>query len=338
MPGSRRRAGEVRVPEHTQGRRVAVVGSLVLDLTLWVPHFPRRGETLHPTRFEIFAGGKGFNQAVTARRLGAHVSMVGRVGNDAFADRFAQLLDREGIEHRHVVRDEQLGTSLGIPLIDPQGENCIVGVPLANTRLSAADVEAARAQVESSQVLLLQMEVPFAACLRAAEIARQAGASVVFNPAPAHPDARGFLERGPQGADLIDWLIANEVEAEMLSGIRVDGLGAARQAARALVARGLRRGAVVTLGAQGAVAVTPQVERHVPAFPVQAVDPTGAGDAFCGAWAVALAEGLSLEDSLRFANAAGALCVTQAGAEPSLPRREAVDAFLAAHRAGRRAD
>ena len=316
--------------------RVAVVGSLVMDLTLWLPHFPRRGETLHPTRFEMFAGGKGFNQAVAARRLGAQVALVGRVGNDAFAERFTEILVREAIDHKHVVRDERLGTSLGIPLIDPSGENCILGVPLANTRLSAADVEAARHLVEQSQVTLLQMEVPFETSLRAAEIARQAGAMVVLNPAPAHPDARGFLERGPQGADLVDWLIANEIEAEMLSGIRVDGLSSARQAARALVARGLRRGAVVTLGAQGAVAATAQVERHVSAFPVQAVDPTGAGDSFCGAWAVALAEGMPLEDALRFANAAGALCVMHAGAEPSLPRRAAVEAFLADHPAGPR--
>ncbi len=317
--------------------RVAVVGSLVMDLTLWLPHFPRRGETLHPTRFEMFAGGKGFNQAVTARRLGAAVAMVGRVGKDTFGERFLEVLSRESIDHEHVLRDERLGTSLGIPLIDPSGENCILGVPLANTRLSETDVEAARSLIERSQVTLLQMEVPFEASRRAAEIARQAGGAVVLNPAPAHPEARGFLERGPGGADLVDWLIANEVEAEMLSGIRVDGLSAARQAARALVARGLRRGAVVTLGAQGAVAATAQVERHVPAFPVEVVDPTGAGDAFCGAWGVALAEGLALADALRFANAAGALCVTQAGAEPSLPRRAAVEAFLADHPAGRRA-
>ena len=307
--------------------RIAVVGSLVMDLVLWLPHFPRRGETLHPTRFEIFAGGKGFNQAVTARRLGAEVGMIGRVGNDAFGDRFFEHLRREGIDPRHISRDPELGTSLGIPMIDPQGENSIIGVPLANTRLTPAEIDAGQDLIQASQVLLLQLEIPVGTSIRAAAIARAAGASVILNPAPAHQPVGPFFDLQPDQEPYLDWLIANEIEAEMLSGMRVSDLNGARQAARALLARGVRRGVVVTLGQQGALAVTPQVERHGPAFQVTSVDPTGAGDAFCGAWAVAMAEGMPVEEALRFSNAAGAVCVTQAGAEPSLPRREAVEAL-----------
>jgi ribokinase len=308
--------------------RISVVGSLVMDLVVWLPHFPRRGETLHPTRFAIFAGGKGFNQAVTARRLGASVGMIGRVGRDAFGDRFVEHLRRERIDPGHIRRDEELGTSLGIPMIDPQGENSIIGIPLANTRLSPEDIEAGREVIEASQVMLLQLEIPVATSLHAAAIACQAGAAVILNPAPAHLPVGPFFGLHPGEEPHLDWLIANEVEAEMLSGIRVADLNGARQAARAVQARGLRKGVVITLGAQGALVVTREVERYGPAFPVQPVDPTGAGDAFCGAWAVAVAEGMPLEEALRFANAAGALCVTKAGAEPSLPTREAVDAFL----------
>lgn len=304
--------------------RIAVVGSFVMDLVVWLPHFPRKGETLHTTRFETFAGGKGFNQAVTARRCGAQVSMVGRVGGDAFGDTFFQLMEREGIDPRYVTRDDTLGTSLGIPMIDPNGDNSIIGIPRANTRLSPEEVKLARDVIVSAQVLLLQLEVPVGASLRAAQIARGADKAVVLNPAPAHMPIDQFLSEG-----LIDWLIPNEVEAGMISGEPVRGVDEARKAAQVILRRGVRRGVIVTLGAQGALAVAPEGEWYAPPFPITPVDPTGAGDAFCGAFGVALAEGQPIEQSLRFASAAGALCATVAGAEPSLPRRSAVEQLVA---------
>jgi len=312
----------------TSTARICVVGSLVVDLVVWLPYFPRKGETLHPSRFQIFAGGKGFNQAVTARRCGAEASLVGRVGMDAFGEMLFQLMEREAIDGRFVARDPELGTSLGIPMIDPNGDNSIIGIPRANTRLSVQDVRAAQPVVADSHVLLLQLEVPLAASIHAAQIAQGAGATVILNPAPAHLPLEALLPSEMSQAGWIDWLIPNEVEAEMLTGRPVRSVEDARQAARALLACGVRRGVVITLGAQGALAVTQDTEHYAPAFPVTPVDPTGAGDAFCCAFSVALAESRSLEDALRFANAAGALCVTVAGAEPSLPYRASIERLV----------
>lgn len=299
---------------------IVVVGSFVMDLVVWLPHFPRKGETLHPTRFETFAGGKGFNQAVTARRCGAQVSMVGKLGNDAFGEMFFDLLKREGIDYRFVARDATTGTSLGIPMIDPNGDNCIIGIPRANTRLSAAEVERARDVIAGADVLMLQLEVPVEASLRAAQMAR----TVVLNPAPAHVPIDLLVLEGR-----VDWLIPNEVEAEMIAGVTVRGVDEAQEAGRVMLARGVRQGVIVTLGTRGAVAVTHEGNWYAPAFPITPVDPTGAGDAFCGAFAVALAEGQPVERALRFANAAGALCASVAGAEPSLPNRAAVERLMA---------
>jgi ribokinase len=299
---------------------IAVVGSFVMDLVVWLPHFPRKGETLHPTRFEMFAGGKGFNQAVTARRCGAQVSMVGRVGDDAFGETFLQLMGREAIDSRFVTRDRAVGTSLGIPMIDPNGDNSIIGIPRANTRLSLEDVQAASEVIAQARVLLLQLEVLVETSRRAAQIAREAGRLVILNPAPAHMPIDALLSD-----NLIDWLIPNEIEAEMLAGVPVRSVDDARAAAQALLARGIRQGVIITLGAQGALAVTRDGVWHAPAFAVTPVDPTGAGDAFCGAFGVALAQGQPIARALRFANAAGALCATVAGAEPSLPRRGDVE-------------
>jgi ribokinase len=302
---------------------IAVVGGLVLDLVVWLPHFPRQGETLHPTRFATYCGGKGFNQALTARRCGAAVNLVGRTGDDPFADLFFTALAHAGIDTRFVTRDAASGTSLAVPMINPQGDNSIIGIPRANTRLTPADVDAAHATIAAAHSLLLQLEVPVAASRRAAEIARAAGAQVILNPAPAHTSIADLIAAG-----LVDWLIPNQTEAEMLTGHPVKDQAAARQAAQQLLERGIRQGVIVTLGAQGALAVTPTGDWFAPPFHITPVDPTGAGDAFCGALAVALAEGQPLGQALRFANAAGAHSATLAGAEPSLPHRADVERLL----------
>ncbi len=303
---------------------IAVVGSLVTDLVVWLPHFPHKGETLHPHRFEIFAGGKGFNQAVTARRCGAEVSLVGRVGEDSFGQMFFELLEREGIDRRWLKRDP-VGTSLGIPMIDSHGDNSIIGIPRANTQLSRADVDAALLAITKAKVLMLQLEVPLDTSQYAAYLASEGGTTIILNPAPAHITVDELL---PGGYPWVDWLTPNEVEAGMLTGRPVTDVDSARQAAQALLAFGVRQGIIITLGARGSFALTREREAFAPAIPVQPVDPTGAGDAFNGAFAVALAEGQPLEQALRFANAAGALSVAVAGAEPSLPRRADVERMM----------
>ncbi len=309
-------------------RKIIVVGSFVYDLIVWLPYFPRQGETLLASEFKMYAGGKGFNQAVAARRCGAQVSMVGKVGADQFGDAFLNILDKEQIDRRFVIQDAATNTSLGIPMIDPQGQNSIVGIPRANTRLTPAEVNRARELIVQHDLLLIQLEVPLEASLQAARIAKQAGLSVIFNPAPAAFPLSAILAQSDGAVPLIDWLVPNEVEAEMLSGMPAHEAGQAIECGKVILEQGVGQGVVITLGANGLVAITPTSQLHVPAFHINPVDPTGAGDAFCGAFATALSEGMGLEQALRFASAAGALSVTVAGAEPSLPPREKIDAFL----------
>lgn len=297
--------------------RVAVVGSLNMDLVVWAPRRPQPGESLPGTRFAMFLGGKGFNQAVAAARLGASVTMIGRVGADPFGDALLAALKQEDIDARYVGRDTKAATGVALPLVEPDGANSIVVVQGANLTLSPQDIDQAMEAITTADALLLQLEVPQEAVLQAARLAHAADVLVILNPAPAQP----LL---PELIALSDWLVPNEVEAAMLT--RVEGDPAA--AGRHLLAQGAR-GVVITLGGDGALVLTPQNEEHFPAFPVTPVDTTAAGDVFCAALAVALAEGQPVASAVRFANAAGALATTVAGAEPSLPRREAVQEFLA---------
>ena len=311
--------------------KIVVVGSFVYDLIVWLPYFPRKGETLLASEFKMYAGGKGFNQAVSARRCGAQVSMIGKVGADQFGAAFMEIMDREDIDHSYVIRDGSATTSLGIPMIDPHGDNSIIGIPRANTLVTAEEVNAAKEFITQHQILLLQLEIPLVASLEAARIAYHAGMMVILNPAPAAYPLSTLLPRRDSGEPMIDWFMPNEVEAEMLTGMPVKNTDDAFNCGKYILSQGVRRGVVITMGSNGAVAVTPDAQYHIPSFPVTPVDPTGAGDAFCGSFAAALSEGKPAEEVLRFANAAGALAVTIAGAEPSLPKRSDIDAFLINH-------
>jgi ribokinase len=297
--------------------RIVVVGSFVMDLVVWAERRPARGETLLGQRFGMFPGGKGFNQAVAAARMGARVTMVGRLRSDSFAEPFREMLDAEGIDARWVVRDREEGTGIATPLVEANGENSIVIVPRANGRLSEGDIEAARPALESCDALLLQCEVPTVTSLHAAQIAQAAGARVILNPAPVVPIPAEMWE-------VIDLLVPNEVEAAVLSGSAEDDpLGAAT----ALLRRGLEA-VVVTLGAKGALLVGHQGSEAVAAHTVPVVDSVAAGDAFCGALAATLAGGTNLREAVQWANAAGALAVTLVGAAPSMPRRALVGGML----------
>jgi ribokinase len=299
--------------------RVAVVGAFNLDLVFWAERRPRRGESLMGQRFGMFPGGKGFNQAVAMARLGAQVTMIGRLGTDVFADPFLETLAAEGIDLHHIVRDPEQGTGVATPLVEADGSNSIVFVPRANMCLTPADVDSAAAAIRSSDALLLQCETPLDASLRAAEIAREGGALVVLNPAPAM-SIPGALWR------LCDVLVPNEVEVAMLAGHSAQDPASS---ARALLGDG-PSSIVVTLGQDGALLVSADGEWHFPAHAVEVVDSVAAGDAFCGALTVCLAQGTAWPDAIRFANAAGALAVTVAGAAPSMPRRAAVEELLSA--------
>ncbi len=306
---------------------------MVMDLVFRVTRRPGPGETAIGDGFGMYLGGKGFNQAVACRRLGAEVTFVGRCGADDFGRRFDAALAREGIAAL-VERDETEGTAVACPTVDSSGENSIVVVPRANRRLSPAEVERARAAIEAADVLMLQFEVNIAAARRAAEIARAAGTMVLLDPAPApHTHGEGsdtnapWHERHPEGhlpgRIEADVLVPNEHEATVLA----HSDDPERWAARLL--RPLMRALVVSLGVQGAVVFDAQGWRGFPALAVDAVDTTGAGDAFRAGLAVRLAEGAPIDDAVRFANACGALACTVEGAEPAMPRRAAVEEMLA---------
>jgi len=302
--------------------RITVIGSLNIDLVVQAPRMPAPGETIAGHGFHTVPGGKGANQAVAAAKLGAQVTMVGRVGDDSFGQMQRQGMEALGIGTDFLIPDEEAPTGTALIIVDAQGQNSIVVVSGANGRLTPADVEAARPAIEASDAVLLQLENPVPSVQRAAEVACELGVPVILNPAPAP------RERLP--APLlrsVSYLIPNEVEATVLTGIEVTDQSSAERAAACLQAQGIET-VILTLGARGALAISPQGTIRAPAFSVKAVDTTAAGDAFVAAFGVALCEGQPLAEALRFANAAGALAVTRLGAQPSLPSREEVEAFL----------
>jgi ribokinase len=306
--------------EHEQPR-IVVVGSLNMDLVTRTARRPQRGETLLGESFGMFVGGKGMNQAIAAARQGAAVAMVGRVGGDDFGAQLRRTLEAEDIDARHVVEDTTISTGIATIVLDGEGDNSIIVVAGANGHVGPADVVLAAETIAAADVLMLQLEVPLDAALRAAELARDRGTRVMLNPAPAQPLPDALL-------GLVDVLTPNETETHILTGMAVDDDASAVRAAAALLARGVGA-AVLTLGARGALLADGKRFAHVPGYRVQVVDTTAAGDAFCGALAVQLARGSSLEDAIRHANAAGALATTVLGAEPAMPRAEAVAQLVA---------
>lgn len=303
--------------------RVTVIGSFMTDLVVRAPRRPLAGESLVGSDFGIFVGGKGNNQAIAAARCGAEVAIIGRVGDDIFAQPVIDTLGANGIDSAYVTRDSEAGTGTAMIVVDPSGQNSIIVTPRANLRLTPADLEAAGAAFRGAAIVLAQLEVPIPTVLAGARLAREAGARFLFNPAPApaEPLPEELLQ-------LTSIIAPNEVEAEQLTGIPTNDQQGAERAALALLERG-PQDVILTLGARGALWVNYRHRELIPAFSVQQVDATAAGDAFCGALAAALALGQPMQNALRWAGAAGALAVTKMGASPSLPTRAEVEALLA---------
>lgn len=294
---------------------IVVVGSLNLDIVVPVERLPRPGETVLGGDHVLVPGGKGANQAVAAARLGRRTAMVGRVGDDDAGRRLLAGLADAGVDATHV--RATAGTASGIALIavDGAGENAIVVSPGANGRLDAADVVAAQATVSAAAVVLLQLEVPVAAVLAAAEAAR---GTVVLNPAPALPLPDALLAR-------VDVLVPNRSELGVLCAAPPPADAHLALAMAQQLASG--RGVVVTLGADGAIVVAPGGHAERIAAPVvEAVDATGAGDCFCGALGDALAGGAELVEAARWAVRAAAASVTRRGAQAGMPTRAEVEA------------
>jgi ribokinase len=304
--------------------KILVVGSLNMDLVVQMPAIPRPGETLLGGKFATFPGGKGANQAVAAARLGAQVTMVGEVGGDAFGEQMLQIIRNEGIDTRFVGVDAHSATGVALITVDAQGQNTISIASGANFALTADDVRRAWEQIPDVDLLVMPLETPIETIHTAAQLAYQRQVPAILNPAPAQDLDESLLR-------LIYLIVPNEIETEFLTGQAIKNQDDARKAGVELLKRGVAN-VVLTLGESGALLVEGDSKNPIfeliPAFQVRAVDATAAGDAFVGALATALGEGLPLARAAHFANAVAALSVTRPGAQPSLPSRNEVDQFL----------
>jgi ribokinase len=293
--------------------RVTVVGSLNMDLVIRAPRLPSAGETLAGRSFANVPGGKGGNQAVAAARLGARVTMIGCVGNDENGAQLVARLREDGIDCDRIATDAALPTGVAMIVVDDAGQNAIVIVAGSNGALTPAAIAAHEAAIAQADVLVCQLEVPDDTVFAAMRAARRHGRIVVLNPAPAS----GMLPR--EWLECADFLIPNEGEASVLSGVAVDSPESALAAARALRQQGARN-VIVTLGERGVLMLAEGEDgRHFPAPKVDAIDTTAAGDTFVGGLCAALAAKRSLDEAVRFGQAAAALSVTRAGAQTSIP-------------------
>ncbi len=309
---------------------ITIVGSVNMDLVFRTPRMPEVGETITGQQFLQIPGGKGGNQAVAAARQGAQVTLIGRVGDDALGAELLASLRADGVDTAMVASLPGVATGVAGILVDDAGQNSIVLASGANARLSVADIEAASAQIAAAQFLVCQLETPLASVERAIALAHAAKVAVIFNPTPMQDLSDALLAQ-------VAYLVVNEVEAGQLSGLAVHDLASANQAAQLLLARGA--GCVLlTLGAQGVLLAQGSTLTLLPAFEVQVVDTTAAGDTFVGSLAVALAEQANagqvpdVAAACRRAQAAAALSVTKIGAQSSIPQRQEVDAFLQQHK------
>lgn len=295
---------------------MVVVGSLNMDLVVRAPRHPSPGETLIGSQFQTFPGGKGANQAVAAARLGATVRLIGRVGKDAFGDALLQTVRQDGVDTSFIYRDPEAASGVALITLDEAGQNTIVVASGANMRVSPEDIAQAEAAFEGANLLLMQLECPLEAVEAAADLAQRHGIAVALNPAPARPLPASLLAK-------VDYLLPNQTELQLLAEGEVDTSAAAAR----LMKNGVRN-LVVTLGEEGALLVTAEMQQKFEAYRVAVVDTVAAGDAFTAAFCVALMEGKSLPEAVQWGNAAGAIAVTRPGAQPSMPKREELIQFL----------
>ncbi len=291
-----------------------------MDLVTMTDRFPGAGETVVGNRFLTYGGGKGANQAVAAGRMGARAAMVGRVGDDVFASPALQTLVDSGVNISPVGITPDTSTGIAVISINVDAQNQIIQVLGANNTCGDEEEAKVMGLLDGAAALLLQLEVSVELSLRCAQAARAKGVRVVLDPSPVRPLPDAFY-------GCCDIITPNETDAQALVGMPVTDRETAAQAAGTLLSRGVGT-AIVTLGPQGAYYATAEGGEFVPAFAVEAVDSVGAGDAFNGALAVALAEGRDLGESVRMAAATGAMSVTRSGAQDSMPTREEVEALL----------
>ena len=296
-----------------QAKKIVVVGSCNTDMVIKADRLPVPGETILGGTFFMNPGGKGANQAVAAARMGGAVTLISKTGNDVFGKQSVSLYNSENINTDFILSDSRHPSGVALITVDSNGENCIVVASGANATLSPADIDKARAEVESSGIILMQLEIPLETVEYVAEMANKKGIRVILNPAPARALSEQLLNN-------LYIIIPNKTEAEILSGIKVTDIETARKAAAIISAKGVDI-VVITLGSQGALIKEHDDYHFVEAYKVDTIDTTAAGDAFCGTVCVGLSEGKSILEAVELAVKAAALTVTRMGAQTSIPFR-----------------
>jgi len=301
-------------------QKILVIGSSNTDMVVNVPRIPKPGETIIGGKFLLAAGGKGANQAVTAARTGGNVTFVSKVGKDSFGQQSVNGYRNDDINTEYILFDEQEPTGVALIYVSADGENSIAVASGANMNISPDDIKNISSLISESNYLLMQLEIPLSTVKAAAIAAHNSNKKVILNPAPAQ-----FLDDELLGC--ISIITPNESEAEILTGIKINTDKDIADAADFLLAKGIET-VIITLGARGIYLATNNLKEFIPSFKVKSVDTTAAGDVFNGAFVTALSENKSLIDAAIFGNAASALSVTKAGAQPSIPTREEIDEFL----------
>lgn len=293
--------------------RIAVVGSANIDLTTFAERFPKPGETIFGQKFDLGFGGKGANQAVAARLCGADVFMVARVGSDLFGPATIENFKKLGIDTTHVKQIDGMSSGVAPIFVEPDGQNRILVVKGANDEVRPADVDAAAETLKSADCIVLQFEIPLETVYHTVAFSRTNGIRCIVNPAPAQPVDLAALSG-------LDYFVPNETEAEAITGVAVSNVEDATSCAEHLIAGGVN-GVIVTLGARGCLLAHRDSKTHLPAFEVNSVDSTGAGDAFIGSFAVFLGEGFPEQEAVRRANLYAGLSTTGVGTQKSFYRR-----------------
>jgi ribokinase len=302
--------------------RIAVIGSNMVDLVTYVHRMPVRGETVEAPSFEMGHGGKGANQAVAAAKLGAEVVMVTKVGDDMFADNTIRNLASFGVDVSHVERVPGRSSGVAPIIVEPSGENSILIVKGANADLSPADVEKAAEDLKACDIILLQLEIPLETVYAAIAFGKRHGVKTLLNPAPASPGL------DPERIKDASFLVPNETELAILTGLPVATEAEIAAAARTLIAKGIGT-VIVTMGARGAMLATADTIRIISSVRVDPIDTTGAGDAFAGAFARYHAAGESLEQALEYAVRYAADSVTRRGTQKAYATEAEFEAFRA---------
>lgn len=305
-------------------KKITVFGSFVVDLMGRGPHLPVPGETVKSGFFKMGAGGKGFNQGVAAHKSGGDVTMVTKLGQDTFANIALDTMRELGMDTSHVIQTAEYSTGVALIEVDETtGQNAIMVIPSACDHIDDGEVDALKDLIESSDIVLTQLETNMSSIERVIDLAHSAGKQVILNTAPVQPVADELLKK-------ISIVTPNEVEASILTGVKVTDQASAQQAADWFFARGVKQ-VIITMGGMGAFVSDGARAEMVPAFRVNAIDTTGAGDAFNGGFVTALSEGQDIFAAARFASATAALSVQKMGTTPSMPLRSEIDAFLEAH-------